>query len=116
MNVLHQAALSYADRLAGSFRGTYAARNAELTVDKHAVITIRQVGAETVQVVPMIYNDRIVIGTDPEHQYEHGWCYDKGGLAVLCALIWDPAIEDEPIGYKKKATPGHRRAPEKGTP
>jgi hypothetical protein len=81
-----------------------------LTVDEWGTITVKVVGDETVQVVPMIFNDRIVIGSNPGMGYEHGWCYDQG-IALIAALVWDPATEDEPAGYKKRATPGRRRAP-----
>jgi|SoimicMinimDraft_6_1059734.scaffolds.fasta_scaffold94756_1 hypothetical protein len=65
-----------------------------------------------VRVIPMIFNDRLVIA-DRGHTfgYDHGWCYDKGGAAVLAALVWDPETQDAPVGWKKQATPGSRVAP-----
>lgn len=78
-----------------------------LTADDNGLI-VYAIGEEVVWVLSMIYNDRIVIGPRESGFYEHGWCYDKGGSAVLAALAWDPRTQDEPEGYKKRATPGHR--------
>lgn len=96
----------YAEQLVDTFGG-----GEPLKVDDFGTITVKQVGDEVVQVIPMIFNDRIVIGTDPELGYEHGWCYDKGALALLVAMTWDPLVDAEPWGYKKRATPGMRRVP-----
>lgn len=80
-----------------------------LSVDEFGEITVKTVGDEVVQVIPMIFNDRIVISTDPRRGYDHGWCYDKGGVALVVARVWDPATEAEPPGYKKRATESVRR-------
>lgn len=74
----------------------------DFDVDEYGTITIKRVGDDVVQVMPMIYNDRIVIADAPL-SYRHGWCYDKGGAAILAALVWDPETEDAPAGYKKQA-------------
>ena len=73
------------------------------------------VGEEIIRIIPMIFNDRLTIGPlELDHQeFYHGWCYDKGGAAYLAASLWDPIAQDEPMGYKKKATPGHRVAPDR---
>lgn len=64
-----------------------------------------------VMVMPMLFNDRVVIGTQDERifGYSAGWCYDKGGAALLAAAAWDPVTQDEPAGYKKAAIPRDRR-------
>lgn len=60
-----------------------------------------------VAVVPMIYNDRVVLCRRERDEwrtgYVAGWCYDKGGAAGLAALAWDPERDAEPAGYRKKA-------------
>ena len=62
-----------------------------------------------VSVTPMIYNDRVLLTLASEYDnspypgWEAGWCYDKGGAAVLAAVAWDPETEREPLGYKKLA-------------
>lgn len=62
-----------------------------------------------VMVVPMIFNDRIVFGPQSGRHvgYDYGWCYDKGVAAIMAAMVWDPDVSGEPVGYKKAAT-GHR--------
>ena len=63
-----------------------------------------------VHVIPMIYNDRIVLTPkkpdgDPEPGYDYGWCYAKvrdGSLAVAYALAWTPETEAEPVGWIKQ--------------
>lgn len=58
-----------------------------------------------VAVVPMIFNDRIVLCDvdDWEIEYVAGFCYDKGPAAPLAAMAWDPEVEQYPVGYKKIA-------------
>lgn len=58
-----------------------------------------------VAVVPMIYNDRVVLMRHHEWRtgWSAGWCYDKGGAAGLAAAVWDPETQWEPVGYKKLA-------------
>jgi hypothetical protein len=59
-----------------------------------------------VSITPMIFNDRVLL-THKERDYPYGWtagwCYDKGGAAMLAAMAWDPGVEREPLGYKKVA-------------
>lgn len=63
-------------------------------------------GEWIVSVTPMIFNDRVLL-THKERDYPYGctagWCYDKGGAAVLAALAWNVDTEDEPAGFKKCA-------------
>lgn len=58
-----------------------------------------------VSVTPMIFNDRIVLTSLQEYprSYTAGWCYQKGGAAMLAALMWDPGEEFEPKGFIKVA-------------
>ncbi len=83
-------------------------------IDSFGTLTVGVVGEEIVKVTPMIYNDRITIGPLEDHElfYDHGWCYDKGHW-LPALLQWDPLTQDEPPDYKKRATPGQRRAPGK---
>jgi hypothetical protein len=62
-----------------------------------------------VSVSPMIFNDRVLLTDRQEYEtsrypcYLAGWCYDKGGAAVIAALAWDPDTEHRPVGFKKEA-------------
>jgi len=58
-----------------------------------------------VSVTPMLYNDRLLFTTRQEypHSWTAGWCYDKGGAAMLAAIAWDPDTERDPVGFKKVA-------------
>jgi hypothetical protein len=52
-----------------------------------------------------------VLHDDPTG-YEHGWCFPRDPRAVeLAAAEWDPATQDEPTGWHKRATWPVRRAP-----
>lgn len=86
------------------------------TIDAHGVMTVGTVGDETIQVIPMIYNMRIVVSTDPQTGYDHGWCYPRGGIVFGALMAWDPETQDEPPNYVKRATPGRRTAPRKAIP
>lgn len=90
----------------------------EPTFDDWGVLTLGTWGGYRIQVCEMIYNDRLVMtpGSHPHAGPQHGWCYDKGGAAILAALVWDPETEAEPKGYKKRATAGPRKAGEKAPP
>lgn len=83
------------------------------TVDGYGRLTIGRWGGYLIDVCPMLFGDRLVLTpeTTPGY-YDHGWCYPKGGAAVLAALAWDPAVEAEPVGYIKRATATLRRAGE----
>lgn len=68
--------------------------------------TIKETETHLVEVVPMIFNDRVVLTSKNFLDgYDHGWCFDKGGAAFAAAVVWDPNTEAEPIGFKKRATP-----------
>lgn len=63
-----------------------------------------------VSVTPMIFNDRVCLTAHGEYPdcYTAGWCYDKGGSAVLAAMLFDPETQTEPLGYKKIAVDGRQ--------
>lgn len=56
---------------------------------------------------PMIYNDRIVVTKKEDYPKTviAGFCFDKGGAAIVAATWWlDHWDElDEPLGHKKVA-------------
>lgn len=58
-----------------------------------------------VSVTPMIVNDRIYLTHRSEYPLcaTAGFCYDKGGAAVLAAAVWDFEHDREPAGHKKVA-------------
>jgi hypothetical protein len=58
-----------------------------------------------VSVTPMIVNDRVYLTHRSEYPYSAtaGFCYDKGGAAVLAAAVWDFENEPAPPGHKKVA-------------
>lgn len=58
-----------------------------------------------VSVTPMIFNDRVLFSLRSDYPlgWTAGWCYDKGGAAVLAAAAWDPDTQHEPVGHKKVA-------------
>ena len=90
------------------------AASKEMTFPRQTLngMAMKMAGEEVVLICPMIFNDRIVIQTGIDSPcYDHGWCYDKGGAAVIAALVWDPLTEAEPPGYKKRATSGIRVVP-----
>jgi hypothetical protein len=70
---------------------------------------VKETGAHWIDVMPMIYNWRIV--TTPKScplVYDRGWCYQGTGpaaftAAVLAAWAWDGSDETEPPGYLKRA-------------
>lgn len=55
-----------------------------------------------IEVVPMLFNDRIIIvPKSAPHTYDRFWCYQKGGAAILAALAWGGADDTEPVGWIK---------------
>jgi hypothetical protein len=83
----------------------------EVKIDDYYTVTVGEWGGYLVQIMPMIFNDRLVL--TPQSclgVYDHGWCFDKGPAALLAALVWNPETEGEPVGYKKRATAGVRQA------
>jgi hypothetical protein len=85
----------------------------EPTTDAYGTVTIGSWGGWSIQICPMLFNDRLVL--TPEAcplVYDYGWCYPKGGAAELAARAWDPATQAEPIGYIKAVMATPRRAGE----
>lgn len=75
------------------------------TADDWGTMTIGRWGGYLLQIAPMAFNERIIMTPeDIPLVYDHGWCYDRGGLAFIALIGWDPAAEGEPAGYKKRAT------------
>lgn len=74
-----------------------------ITIDDHEVLTVGVWGGWLLQVTPMGFNDRVILTPQacPSIR-DFGWCYDKGGSALLALLAWDPEIEGEPAGFKKR--------------
>ena len=68
-------------------------------------LIVKVTGDWIVAVVPMIYNDRVLLlhkdGWDTG--WEAGYCYDKGLPALAAASVWDPEAQRHPVGYKKIA-------------
>lgn len=81
----------------------------EFTPDEHGTITIGRWGGWIVQIVPMIYNHRLVLSPeDAPEVYDYGWCYPQSDEyssslppALGAAIMWDPQTEGEPHGYIK---------------
>lgn len=81
----------------------------EPLVDGYGRVTLGRWGGWTIDVCPMLFNDRVVL--TPEAcplVYDYGWCFPTGGYAVAAALAWDPATEGEPAGYIKAINPFDR--------
>lgn len=79
-------------------------------IDDFNTMTVGSWGGYLVQIMPMIFNDRIVLTpASSPYGYDHGWCYDKGAAAILALLTWSPDTQGEPEGYKKRATAGVRQ-------
>jgi hypothetical protein len=71
--------------------------------DRWGTVTLGEWGGYLIQIMPMIYNDRLVM--TPQRipgVYDYGWCYPKGVTAMLAALTWDPDEHGEPHGYIKR--------------
>lgn len=74
--------------------------------DQMQSLVLKETDEWIVSVTPMLFNDRILL-THKVRDYplgcSAGWCYDKGGAAVLAALAWNVDTEDEPASFKKCA-------------
>jgi hypothetical protein len=68
-------------------------------------LVIKESADWIVSVTPMIFNDRVLLTLRSEYPFSAvaGWCYDKGGAAVLAAQAWDPDTQPTPAGFKKEA-------------
>jgi hypothetical protein len=80
----------------------------EPEIDGWGRITYGRWGGYTLDVCPMLFNDRVVMTPEAfQDVYDYGWCFPKGGAAELALRVWDPATEAEPAGYIKAV--GNRR-------
>lgn len=89
----------------------------ELDLDQWGTVTLGEWGGYLIQIMSMIFNDRLVL-TPKTATWGHdfGWCYDKGGAAGLAALVWNPQTEGEPVGFKKRASAGVRQPGQQADP
>lgn len=73
--------------------------------DQMQSLVIKETDQWIISVTPMLFGDRILMTHRDDYPYGYtaGWCYDKGGAAVLAALVWDPDTDHSPVGYKKVA-------------
>jgi hypothetical protein len=76
-------------------------------------LRVKEAATRYIDIVPMIYNWRIVTTYKDRDCYDRGWCYAGRDpvTAILAAMAWDPDTEDEPQGWIKQAAPptGRRR-------
>jgi hypothetical protein len=85
----------------------------EPRVDGYGRITLGRWGGWLIDVCPMIFNDRLVLTPEvDENFYDYGWCYPKGGAAIIAARAWNPQVEGEPVGFIKATHRTPRRAGE----
>ena len=91
----------------------------ERMIDRYGVVTLGTWGGYLIQIMPMIFNDRVVMTPALcADIYDYGWCYPKGGAAHHAVMAWNPATQAEPAGYIKAIAPGRRadeRAPTLGS-
>ncbi len=82
----------------------------KVVFDIYGTVTVGEWGGYLIQIMPMAFNDRLVM--TPKHTpsvYDFGWCYNKGAAPLLAALVWNPQAEAEPKGFKKRASAGLAR-------
>lgn len=71
--------------------------------DERKCFTVAELRDYWIDVVPMIFNHRVVLTpkANPEG-YEVGWCYPDALAAFAALLVWDPYVQPEPLGYIKR--------------
>ena len=70
--------------------------------DDSTAYRVGETEAAYIEVVPMLFNDRIiVVPKSAPRTYDRYWCYQKGGAAIFAALAWDGADDTEPVGWIK---------------
>ncbi len=79
----------------------------EPAIDAYGAVTVGEWKGYLIQIIPMLYNDRVVMSPKRSPQvYDFGWCFDKGPAAYLAVAAWDPETQAEPAGYKKAVIAG----------
>lgn len=74
-----------------------------VSFDGYGVMTVGDWGGYLIQIMPMAYNDRLVMTpASLPSVYDFGWCFPKGPAPVLAALVWNPETEGEPKGFIKR--------------
>lgn len=82
----------------------------KVKVDDYMTVTLGTWGGYLIQVMPMLFNDRLVMTPQAAPMgYDYGWCFRKGGAAGLAALAWNPQAQAEPGGFVKRINLGPRR-------
>lgn len=76
-------------------------------LNDRAYYTVGETADFFVDIVPMIYNHRVVLTPKlPDGSaadwWTVGWCYPTLLAAVAAVTVWDPAFEAEPVGYIKR--------------
>ena len=70
-------------------------------------LVIGHCGDFRVDVMPMIFNDRVVVLHKDSYETSviAGFCYDKGAPALAAAIVWVANWDemDVPVGFKKEA-------------
>ncbi len=70
-------------------------------VDGYGRITYGRWGGYLIEVLPMMYGERLVLTPESCPQtYDYGWCYGRGA-ALIAARAWDPETQAEPAWYVK---------------
>ncbi len=78
----------------------------KVTIDSYGTVTVGEWGGYLIQIMPMAFNDRLVM--TPKSclgVYDYGWCFPKGAAPLLAAMVWNPQREAEPKGFIKRV--GH---------
>ena len=77
-------------------------------VNERGYFAVAETDEFFIEVFPALFNNRLVlIEKSNPNSYVAGWCYDKGPAAFLAGAVFDPDVEDEPAGWKKRV--GSRR-------
>lgn len=70
--------------------------------DDGTALRIGETETHIIEVIPMLYNDRIIWAPKRNPLFvDRFWCYERGAAAVLAALVWDGAADTEPVGWIK---------------
>jgi hypothetical protein len=64
--------------------------------------------------VRQLFNWRLVgvaVDAEPMDGATWGWCYTDPHALAAAVRIWDPGVQDEPLGWHKRPTDTIRKAP-----